>query len=285
MNTNTIKNTKNFMLLVSVNHANPNGDPRRENEPRVDAIDNKGFITDVCIKHKVRTYQSIATNDNVFVVAQEDSKEPTCKSLQEKYKKTVTESGKSGVEALCDKYIDVRQFGAVCAFSSTKSDDSVALSLRGPITIQQAYSVDPVELETVQITKCINGADAKDSKGKDTMGTKKAVRYGLYVIKGSVNAYFAEKTGLTEEDVEKFKTALLHMFDFDGAVARPDGAIVIEKAYWWEHNGKTPNVPLKKLYDTVQIKKKDGVDYPASFADYEVTVTDNPTVPVTVLFE
>ena len=42
-----------FTLFVSVNNANPNGDPLNGNRPRIN-LDGYGEISDVCIKRKIR---------------------------------------------------------------------------------------------------------------------------------------------------------------------------------------------------------------------------------------
>ena len=83
------------------------------------------------------------------------------------------------------------------------------MGVRGPVSIHQAVSVSPVEIESIQITKSVNGEvelneddTEKDSKkSSDTMAMKHFVRFGLYQIKGSVNVQLAEKTGFTQEDV------------------------------------------------------------------------------------
>ena len=48
-----LENKIDFVALISVDHANPNGDPLGGNRPR-DTIDGFGEISDVCIKRKIR---------------------------------------------------------------------------------------------------------------------------------------------------------------------------------------------------------------------------------------
>lgn len=45
-----------FVFLFDVTNGNPNGDPDAGNLPRVDAETNRGIVTDVCIKRKIRDY-------------------------------------------------------------------------------------------------------------------------------------------------------------------------------------------------------------------------------------
>ena len=49
----TLKNKIDFLALISVKNANPNGDPLSGNMPRV-TYDGLGEISDVCIKRKIR---------------------------------------------------------------------------------------------------------------------------------------------------------------------------------------------------------------------------------------
>lgn len=41
-------------------NGNPNGDPDAGNAPRVDAESGYGYITDVCLKRKIRNYVELA---------------------------------------------------------------------------------------------------------------------------------------------------------------------------------------------------------------------------------
>ena len=62
MATDAIKNRYDFVFLFDVKDGNPNGDPDQANLPRVDAENQDGLITDVCIKRKVRNYVQLKHN-------------------------------------------------------------------------------------------------------------------------------------------------------------------------------------------------------------------------------
>ena len=49
----SLTNKIDFAVVLSVKHANPNGDPLNGNRPRVN-YDGIGEISDVCIKRKIR---------------------------------------------------------------------------------------------------------------------------------------------------------------------------------------------------------------------------------------
>ena len=51
-----INNRYDFIMLFDVENGNPNGDPDAGNTPRIDAESGYGYITDVCLKRKIRNY-------------------------------------------------------------------------------------------------------------------------------------------------------------------------------------------------------------------------------------
>ena len=58
-----------FAVILTVDHANPNGDPLNGNRPRVD-YDGYGEITDVCLKRKLRDRLQEA-GQSIFVQSDE----------------------------------------------------------------------------------------------------------------------------------------------------------------------------------------------------------------------
>ena len=231
-----LKNKIDFAVLVSVNMANPNGDPLDGNRPRTDY---KGFgeITDVCIKRKIRNrMQDMGLP--VFVQS-EDRCDDGFASLADRAKASLGKIKDRGEYArkACELWADVRSFGQVFAFGKKDDDGSVSVGVRGPVSIHQAISVSPVEVRSVQITKSVNGSTS-EKRSSDTMGTKHFVKFGLYLVKGSINVQLAEKTGFTEEDAQAIKECLRTLFVNDSSSARPDGSMEVVKVFWWEHNCK-----------------------------------------------
>ncbi len=58
----TLKTKVDFVVLVSVTNANPNGDPLNGNRPRT-TYTGLGEISDVCIKRKLRNVSINVSND------------------------------------------------------------------------------------------------------------------------------------------------------------------------------------------------------------------------------
>lgn len=271
----TLTNKIDFVVLMTVNKANPNGDPNAENTPRED-FDGYGEISDVCIKRKIRNRLQ-DMGEEIFVQS-DDRCTDGFKSLSDRFKgyeelqKAVKAKNDDEVYRLaCEKWIDVRSFGQVMAFKSAGNDSSVSRGIRGPVTVREAFSVSPIETTSIQITKSVN-SETKDKKSSDTMGMKHRVEFGLYVVKGSINCQLAEKTGFSEEDAEKIKQALISLFENDASSARPEGSMEVRKVYWWKHNCKSGQYSSAKVHRLVDIQLKEGVQYPKSYEDYVITV-------------
>ena len=76
-----LSNKIDFVGFISVEHANPNGDPLNGNRPR-DTVEGLGEISDVCIKRKLRNRLQ-DFGERVFVQS-DDRKDDGCKSLKER---------------------------------------------------------------------------------------------------------------------------------------------------------------------------------------------------------
>ena len=268
-------NKIDFAVLVMVDHANPNGDPLNGNRPR-ENFDGYGEISDVCIKRKIRNRLQ-DMGEKIFVQSEERS-DDGCKSLADRTKTNEAmqaalkaKDNEAYARAACEMWFDVRAFGQVFAYKP------ISVGVRGPVSIQAAFSVAPVEIESIQITKSVNN-ETKDTKSSDTMGMKHRVSSAMYVIKGSINHQLAEKTGFSDEDAEKIKEALRTLFVNDSSSARPDGSMEVMKLYWWRHNCPMGQYSSAKVHRLLHVIPK--VDVPRSVDDYEIRVDALPGLEV-----
>ena len=271
-----LKGKIDFLLLVTANDANPNGDPLNGNRPR-ENMEGYGEISDVCIKRKIRNrwqdmgqrifVQSDDRKDDGYGSLKERAE--NCAELQAEIKKGKKADRDLCAQIACREWMDVRSFGQVFAFKG----EEVSLGIRGPVSIHQAVSVSPIDTISMQITKSVNSKDKKEGgKASDTMGTKHRVSFGLYTVKGSVNVQLAEKTGFSQEDADLLKEALKTLFENDASSARPEGSMEVCRLYWWQHEEKTPSVSTAKIHRSVKIQEK--TDRPKSFSDYSITYED-----------
>ncbi len=270
----SLKKKIDFVALASISNANPNGDPLNSNRPRTD-YDDYGEISDVCIKRKIRN-RMIDLHQSVFVQSNDKTTdEYNCLKARAEYigigKEKKGETKEDSSKKACETWLDVRSFGQVFSFKKgSDSGDGVSIGIRGPVSIQIARSVDPVDIASMQITKSVSN-DAGEKKGSDTMGMKHFVRYGLYVIKGSINPALAEKTGFDEDDANVIKECLRTLFDNDASSARPEGSMTIETLYWFEQDAEAKKISSRAIHDSIMIRKKEEIEVPKSFSDYIVT--------------
>src|SRR5712692_4932269 len=230
MNDDTLTNRHDFLLLFEVTNGNPNGDPDAGNMPRIDPNTNRGIVSDVCLKRKVRNF--------------------------------ITE------------------------FAPARNGDSNGYGVfiqSGPAlerTINRA--VDAITPLEISITRCVPTRIANEADER-TMGNKHIVPYALYAAKGYVSPAFAERTGFTQADLDLLFEALLQMFEHDRSAAR--GEMIVRGLYDFEHVGTQHEnnaeqnrrearlgcAHAHKLFEGINVRLKEGVEFPESFVDYEVS--------------
>lgn len=284
-----IKNRYEFVVLFDVENGNPNGDPDAGNMPRIDPESGLGIVTDVCLKRKIRNYvDMVKEGENGFkIYIREDvplnrSDREACidQGIQETDEKKVTEALKklkktdSGVDLkirnyMCDNFYDIRTFGAVMT-TFVKAALNCG-QVRGPVQMGFARSIDPIISQEVTITRVAITTE-KDAEGKNTeMGRKSIVPYGLYRAEGFVSANLARRvTGFSEEDLELLWEAIINMFEHDHSAAR--GKMAVRELIVFKHSSELGDCPSYRLFDAVEVKKKEGITYPRKYQEYELTI-------------
>ena len=269
-----IKNRYEFTVIFDVENGNPNGDPDAGNMPRIDPETSAGLVTDVCLKRKIRNFVEIFKEDEPYynILVKPDKALNT--KFTEAYEAIGEKTGQKGKnpeavraarDYICQNYFDVRTFGAVM---STGNDPCGIV--RGPVQISFAKSVDPIFTQDITITRQARTNESDSA----TMGRKSIVPYGLYRADGYVSAMLAQKiTKFSEEDLELLWKAIINMFEHDRSAAR--GKMCVRKLYVFKHDSLLGNAPANVLFDKIVIGKKDGVEVPRSFNDYEITVDNN----------
>lgn len=263
-----------FAVILTVDHANPNGDPLNGNRPRTD-YDGYGEISDVCLKRKIRDRLMEQKDIKVFVQS-DDRKLDNMASLKERAESPEHGLGKDAFDAkkcskedtakkACAKWYDVRAFGQLFAFKADKGkkknknegeDDnsgSVSIAIRGPVSLHSAFSVEPVSVASIQITKSVSGEGDGSKRGSDTMGMKHRVDKGVYVFYGSINPQLAVRTGFSDEDAAVLKAILPRIFENDASSARPEGSMAVNHVFWWQHNCPSGQYSSAKVHKSLTV--------------------------------
>ena len=274
----SLENRYEFVLLFDVQDGNPNGDPDAGNLPRVDAETNNGLVTDVCLKRKVRNYVGLSRQGqsgfDIYVAEKAILTNQQKKAYEALKLDNKPEHASEAKAWMCQNFFDVRTFGAVMSLKEYNAGQ-----VRGPVQMTFARSVDPVLSSEHAITRMAVATSAeadKQSGDNRTMGRKFTLPYALYREQGFVNPFFADQTGFSEDDLAVFWDALVRMFDIDRSAAR--GLMATRKLVIFKHATKLGNAPAHVLFDAVKVVRKEGVEFPRSFADYEVTI-DRDSIP------
>ena len=279
-----IKNRYEFVILFDVENGNPNGDPDAGNMPRVDPETRLGIVTDVCLKRKIRNYvetvKEDATGYRIYVkdgvpLNRSDAEALSALGVDKDLKaakKNDPDLDRKIRDYMCSHYYDIRAFGAVMT-TFVKGALNCG-QVRGPVQLGFARSIDPILPQEVTITRIAITTEADAEKKGTEMGRKYIVPYGLYRAEGYVSANLARKvTGFSEEDLQLLWQAILNMFENDHSAAR--GKMAVRELIVFKHESELGNAPAYKLFDAVQVERREDVDVPRRYGDYIVTVDEN----------
>ncbi len=283
----TIENRYDFVYLFDCQDGNPNGDPDADNSPRFDPETFQGLVSDVALKRKVRDYVLYAseagaipqTGNRIFVQSgfslESRQSEPfkNWNGQGDAPKAAGKNTSQSDVEKarqwMCQNFFDVRAFGAVMS-----TTDFNCGQVRGPVQITFARSRDRILDTDHTITRQAYTTQAKaDSTSASTeIGHKHTIPYGLYLTHGYINPVFAAKTGFSEDDLALLWKALGNLFDLDRSAAR--GTMAARGLYVFKHESKLGNAQAQRLFESIHVEKKPGVETPRAFTDYDVRLPE-----------
>lgn len=278
-----IKNRYEFVILFDVENGNPNGDPDSGNMPRIDPETGLGIVTDVCLKRKIRNFVEIAKEGEagygIYIKDDVPLNRSDAAALAQfgagddlkAAKKADPELDVKLRDYMCSNYFDIRSFGAVMT-TFVKGNLNCG-QIRGPVQLGFARSVDPVLPQEVTITRVAITTESDAEKKGTEMGRKYIVPYGLYRAEGYVSANLARKsTGFSEEDLQLLWTAILNMFEHDRSAAR--GKMAVRELIVFRHDSELGRVPAYKLFESVHVHRREGVEVPRAYSDYVVAVDE-----------
>lgn len=192
---------REILGIYSTKGANPNGDPLRGNEPRMDDETGRLLVSDVRIKRTIRDQWD--RDGKVVFVKVYDSGE--AKSLKERYEEpdiggTKGDSREVAQEKL-RQCIDVRLFGITFA---PKGMDKAAFSWTGPVQVSWGSSLHRVKTELVQGTAAFASGEGKSQR---SLRTEWRVPFAIISFYAVANQYASQTTGATEEDIDELRRA------------------------------------------------------------------------------
>ena len=302
----SIKNRYELMFFVACTNGNPNGDPDSDNMPRLDPETNIGLISDCAIKRRIRDYVIAAhAGEPGMEIMMQPSVNLNRKIAEAKAEagQNLTDVSKSAIqsarERACQKFFDVRSFGAVM------STGPKAGQVRGPVQFTFGRSLSPIFPEQMAVTRVCSTDDV--SKGKKgeitvadyvaleestgaeklrTIGRKQYIPFGLYEVRCFVSANLSDDTGFDANDLHILFEAVMNMYELDHSASRGEMAVVspliifkhvglsdpINNAEQNEKSAKLGCAPSHKLFELVNVQLKDGVTCPRSYRDYDASI-------------
>lgn len=251
-------NRIDFTIVITAEKCNPNADIG--GHPRID-YNGHGEITDVCIKRKIRdvlfeqgeeiiVMRSERVTDGILSISER------VKNYKELRKCDPYEKYDKFVELACKKWYDVRAFGQIFA----PKGKNTSVGIRGPVSLGFATSLDTVCMIDIDITKSTNSDKNSRKKDSTTIGSKYLIDHGAYVCHGSILPQLAKRTGFDEQDAEKLKYAITHLFDYDASTWRPAGSMAVT-LFWMPHSCENGVAPPIRVHKSLNIKKSDVFPY------------------------
>lgn len=288
-----IKNRYDFVVLFDVENGNPNGDPDAGNMPRVDPESGYGLVTDVCLKRKIRNYVEMVKEGEqgyqIYIKENVPLNRSDARAFEflntdadkiKSLKKDDPELDRKVRDFMCENFYDIRTFGAVMT-TFVKANLNCG-QVRGPVQLGFAKSVDPVLPQEITITRIAITTESDAEKKGTEMGRKYIIPYGLYRVEGYISANLARKvTGFSEEDLALLWQAILNMFENDHSAAR--GKMAVRKLIVFKHDSELGCAPAYKLFDSVKVERKEGIEVPRCFADYKVDISQELPEGVTCI--
>jgi CRISPR-associated protein Csd2 len=264
------------VLIFDVQNGNINGDPDMENLPRTDPETEHGWVSDVCLKRKIRNYVQATTDEGIFIehggAPLNTKNRDALEAIGAEPKKATSEERANARQIMCQRYWDVRMFGAMLATGHKEGTDIPALT--GPVQLEaMSTSVDRVLPVDVSITRGVVTKE-EDLAKERTMGRKTLLPYALFVSHWFFDPFRAKDTGVTEDDLALLWEALeWRMWEIDRSAAR--GLVSTRGLYVFSHDNARGNAPAHKLFDLIKAEKRPDVEIPRSFGDYTVRVADD----------
>jgi len=237
-------------MIIEVSCGNPNGDPEENGSPRIMG-DGHGIITSVSIKRKFRNLIEDHSNPVTKELFEQAGVNPENYHIFESYKKGFDVDSADAIKALSDygkqhseegilkRYFDARTFGVTGLEKSKKDQLTLSIKRTGGISLSNAISINPIEIEKLDITKKapLRESLAKNEQGDIAPEGIKFVKHGLYFARVVFDVKSAYTSLMSNDDIDFFKKLVPHIFNQSLSTARPAGSIQL-KHFWAKSHGK-----------------------------------------------
>lgn len=307
-----------FVLLFDVKDGNPNGDPDAGNAPRVDPETGFGFVTDVCLKRKIRNFVALTRGyeppNDIYVKERGILAREQRKAYAAINAEPTNRTNEDARRWMCDNYFDVRTFGAVMTTgksettepegANTKPTDKKPANakpgggkketklwncgqVRGPVQLGFSRSQSRILSLENAITRVALTNPGDTDKAADNPGDDEKAGSGQMGRKYTIPYALYRGHGFispflardTGFSDEDYKLLMEAIAHmFDDDHSAARGEMSVRGLGVFEHESSLGNAPSHKLFDLITI---DSPETPRAFRDYQVSKAVEPPAGVT----
>lgn len=248
------------LIIIEAINSNPNGDPDRENDPRM-RPDGRGEISPVSFKRKLRDLV-LDKNGPVWKALSEELKlKEACYGIIEQRGMKHTELVAKAKEGdFLNNYWDARVFG------NTILQESETMPIQtGVAQFGLGVSVSPIAIKRLTTTKVTPVQEAK-SRGMAPLGFR-VVQHAVYCMPFFINSTMAVKTKCTKEDIELLLKLIPYAYTHTASYLRTQ--VNIRHAFYIEHASALGKFNDFEVIESLMPERLDHADKPStSWADY-----------------
>ncbi len=229
----TIQKNSELLYLYDAQLCNPNGDPDEENKPRMDYETGRNLASDVRLKRYLRDYWLALSEAEWKELGYDPKPDVWVRQLEDENGNAIRVSAKQRIDGLAKEFgaksakeaakkpefsrwllerlIDARLFGATIPIGEGEGErGGASLTLTGPVQFSWGYSLNRVEiLPSPTISSQFAGREREEKGQYGTFGKDWRVKYSLLAFYGTISAWRARHTGLTEQDIQLLDHSLL----------------------------------------------------------------------------
>lgn len=252
-------------LVIDVVNSNPNGDPDGESEPRTFEGDNRGLISPVSFKRKLRDLMENEAGDVRKAALVAVGKAPAGRSFDilESRGRERKQISAMSLEDFRAKYWDGRVFGN----TFVEEKDKGRFITTGVVQVGPGVSIAPIDVTRLTLTNKSGVQEGKD-RGMAPLAFR-VVRHGLYIMPFFVNPSAAGKSGCDARDIDILKFLIPHAYSHTASGIRPQVNIV--HAWYAEHKTPLGSCPDPSILAALRPKKRENPEEPSrGIEDYDI---------------
>lgn len=257
------------LLVIEVRNSNPNGDPDRESDPRTRTHDQRGMVSGVSFKRKLRDLVD-GKDAEVWKTLGAGLPGAEFDILEaRRHNRTDIESMlKEDFDGFKKRFWDARVFGNT--FLEEGGGDTIRT---GVAQFALGLSVAPVRIERMTMTKMAPAQSGREGEEGPTRGMAplgyRVVEHGAYCMPFFINPTAAHRSGCTKRDIGLMLKLIPYAYPHTRSHIRP--SVEIRRAWYAEHRDALGSFSEFEFIDAMTPEKKKGdPDEPSTaWSDYE----------------